>query len=327
MASAGDYKDRNSRWSSTGSPGARHVNDIAPFSLYDVCQGRFTGPNRKQFEWILETYSVTKVSCSIPYLTCFTSTPPPVPVPLTIGGMPAIFSPLWEVSIPFLGETTSPSLTWPTGDTTYANPRVEDPCPSLTWPTGTFPSRYQMISTIEALKPIASIRKVYFLRTGLIVELEHQDARVYLPGSLPGIIARKGVTYYHGSTWLFSQMEAHMGEKEIDRARFSTGTVTSHIVPENTNYLPRTNLITPGVMVSSGPVSSNEEPLIILTTCGVQVRKGSQMRVTVANHGFLSTNNVFHSTSTGSKLGDIAERYPDLDVALVDVCAIRTGEI
>jgi len=108
--------------------------------------------------------------------------------------MPAIFCPPDQEDISFIG------------DIEYANPRIADPCPLITWPPGTFPSKSQMTTTITALETIASIRKVHLLRTVLVVELEYEDGRIYLPRSLPGIVAQKGTTYHHDSNSLFGKM-------------------------------------------------------------------------------------------------------------------------
>ena len=43
------------------------------------------------------------------------------------------------------------------------------------------------------------------------------------------------------------------------------------------------------------------------------------MRVSVANHGFLAGDEVFHPTPDGDKIGDIVDRYPELDVAMVQL--------
>ena len=44
------------------------------------------------------------------------------------------------------------------------------------------------------------------------------------------------------------------------------------------------------------------------------------MRVTVANHGFRAGNEeVFHPSADGDKIGDIVDRYPELDIAMVQL--------
>lgn len=54
------------------------------------------------------------------------------------------------------------------------------------------------------------------------------------------------------------------------------------------------------------------------TTAGVTLRNSNgQVRVTVENHGFLQSDIVFHSTTSGNKIGKTAGRWPIQDVALV----------
>lgn len=58
------------------------------------------------------------------------------------------------------------------------------------------------------------------------------------------------------------------------------------------------------------------------TTAGILVKSTFNTdapRLTVANHGFLSTNNVFHPTVEGVKIGEITERFEALDIALVQL--------
>jgi hypothetical protein len=43
------------------------------------------------------------------------------------------------------------------------------------------------------------------------------------------------------------------------------------------------------------------------------------MRVSVANHGFLAGDEVFHPTADGDKIGDIVNRYPELDIAMIQL--------
>jgi hypothetical protein len=43
------------------------------------------------------------------------------------------------------------------------------------------------------------------------------------------------------------------------------------------------------------------------------------MRVSVANHGFLAGDEVFHPTADGDKIGDIVDRYPELDIAMIQL--------
>jgi hypothetical protein len=54
-------------------------------------------------------------------------------------------------------------------------------------------------------------------------------------------------------------------------------------------------------------------------TCGILLRKGASMCVSVANHGFLAGDEVFHPAADGDKIGDIVDRYLELDIAMVQL--------
>ena len=55
------------------------------------------------------------------------------------------------------------------------------------------------------------------------------------------------------------------------------------------------------------------------TTSGIILRKGENCYSTVANHGFPNTEDVFHPYPSGEKIGHIADRYPELDIAMVQL--------
>jgi hypothetical protein len=43
------------------------------------------------------------------------------------------------------------------------------------------------------------------------------------------------------------------------------------------------------------------------------------MYVSAANRGYLASNEVFHPAADGDKIGDIVNRYPELDIAMVQL--------
>jgi hypothetical protein len=48
-------------------------------------------------------------------------------------------------------------------------------------------------------------------------------------------------------------------------------------------------------------------------------------RITIANHGFVHDTDVYHPSHYGDKIGDIQERFEDLDVALVQLNPLQTS--
>ena len=67
--------------------------------------------------------------------------------------------------------------------------------------------------------------------------------------------------------------------------------------------------ISPGYTADTG--------VSLSTTSGIILRKGENCYVTVSNHGFPNTEEVFHPTPSGEKIGHIVDRYPELDIAMV----------
>ena len=64
------------------------------------------------------------------------------------------------------------------------------------------------------------------------------------------------------------------------------------------------------------------------TTCGVLIRCNTgEPRLTVANHGFLGTDSVYHPHADvgGVHIGEITERFEALDIALVQLLMASRG--
>jgi len=173
------------------------------------------------------------------------------------------------------------------GSAPYANPRVRDPCPHLGWRRMQTPRKSQMIDVISVLTELANIQRVNFLPTSIVVELVHGDGRVYPWASLPGVVAGLTTTYHHDSDPFFSSMRDHTRERLLDPSQ-----------------------CLPGPLIG---------PAVQSTTCGILLRKRATRYVSVANHGFLATNEVFHPAYDGDKIGEIAYRYPELDIAMVQL--------
>lgn len=49
----------------------------------------------------------------------------------------------------------------------------------------------------------------------------------------------------------------------------------------------------------------------------MRLRKDAVERITVANHVFLTEKEIFHPSELGVKIGDVEERYYELDIAMV----------
>lgn len=164
------------RWENPGDWGARHLNDNAPFTLWNAEERKFRRPNEEELSWIHEECSTEDWSLT-GYLLCIETYRPPCPIPLTLGTLPVkFFRPGREFDPPF-------------PDAPYSNSRVPDPCPNLRWQNMTHPTRSQIAAVLTALEPLADVRAATFLPIWTIFELETEGNRSYEKFSLPGVVA------------------------------------------------------------------------------------------------------------------------------------------
>lgn len=155
-----------------------------------------------------------------------------------------------------------------------------------------------------------NIKRLNFVWPYIIVEL-YMDDRVYATHSLPGRIAGCTTLYHRSELTYWQDRKPRTRERLIDP---KLG------IQDTTNYLEESGRsLTPGVRVSSAPLINQGHAIISRsTTAGVVLRNAEgQVRLTVANHGFLESEEVFHPTTNDFKIGEISERWPAQDVALV----------
>ena len=157
----------------------------------------------------------------------------------------------------------------------------------------------------------------------IVIELVHGDGRVYPSASLPAVVAGLSTTYHHDSNPFFSSMRDHTHERLLDPSQYFPGPRIGPLPQDGTNYLrePSWGNLSPGVRVSTGPTTDfgTYADAVQSTTCGILLRKGATKYVSVANHGFSVGNEVFHPACDGDKIGEIADRYPELDIAMVQL--------
>jgi hypothetical protein len=236
---------------------------------------------------------------------------PPTPVPLTVGCVATVFAP--PGLEPKYLASSDPSAT----------PRVADPCPQIKWPRWTTPTDAQMNTVIDALQRIANIRRVNFLATGIIVELQVGDASRYPMMTMPGIVAGANTNYHYSELPFFKSMSTRTRERLIDPARYVP--LGGPLPQDNTNYLVEWSKLTPGMRASRGP--NNDEGsyagIASPTTSGIQLRKGTTTCVTVANRGFPNTDEVFDPDIYGDKIGGIVDRYPETGIAMVKLTPLH----
>ena len=301
-------------WTGPRGYGGRHKHDQAPFSLWDEAKWDFRGPTSSETSWIATHYHATTIEIQFPLMIIETEIPPE-PLPLTVAGVATKFvAPKSEpVTLRVSGrdvhilDDTRPHK-FPTN---YAGMRgPPDPLPFAfrKWVT---PQDDQLQLLINAICEFCNPRMVHIMCPRIIVEISCDDDRTYEDGSMPRRIAGFAVHYYHCTESAFPGLSGRGRERLIQ---------PSNRVEDDTNYLQILNELCPGVRVSSGIAtdSGTSAETLMATTAGLLVRNShGQQRLTVANHGFLDSKDVFHPSTEGTHIGEIDERFEHLDIALV----------
>ncbi|KAJ5473279.1 hypothetical protein N7475_002845 [Penicillium sp. IBT 31633x] len=277
------------RWANPGGWGARHLNDVAPFTLWDEQNHKFRHPSRQDWTWIRRKFGEGTVHISA-WLICMETASPPQPIPLTLGTMPVISvrpGEMFRVPIPLSG---------------FSNHRVLDPCPTVRWPKLTNPTKRQIVAVLTAIAPLARVRAAIFLPAWTIFELEFGDGRSYKEKSLPGVVAGRTALYHHGDEPFTNTMRSLTRPRFIDPSQVSAAGATPQ---DDSNYLRR-SMPQPNLQMLQPRV-------------GIKIRNlaGEEM-LTVANHGFLSSKEVYHPFVNGGDLiGEVVDARPELEITLV----------
>lgn len=290
--------------------GSRHLCDSAPFALWDKEKQDFRYPTPTEKNWIVSRYRSTAISVRWPVIFIETAEPPS-PLPLTVGCVAAVFVPAAGDANPI--ETVSPLYATACIEltTNYASPRVTDPVSSFRLKAWTFPTRQQREHIIKALHTLVSVKRINFFWPYIIAEL-YVDGRVYRKHTLPGKVAGCTTFYHHKEASYWHDMNPRTRERLIDPGSGAQ---------DSTNYLENGNReLSPGVRLESAPVT-DEGPYATsswTTTAGVMLRNiDGQVRMTVSNHGFPKSDEVFHPSTDGCRIGEITERWLPQDIAFV----------
>lgn len=147
------------------------------------------------------------------------------------------------------------------------------------------------------------------------------DGRVYPDQSLPAVVAGLPTTYHYDPLPFFAMMKDYKRDRILDPSQCRPNTPAAALPQDSTNYIrePSWRILTPGMRVSTGLASTTGTHASVSrsTTSGVLLRKGTTQYMTAASHGFLHETEVFHPTENGDKVGDIVNRYSELDIAMV----------
>ncbi|MCJ1462977.1 hypothetical protein MMC07_001581 [Pseudocyphellaria aurata] len=289
--------------------GSRHLHDTAPFSLWDQDEYDFRGPTSNETAWISRSYNATAIDLFWPMIIIETETPPS-PLPVTVGCVAALFVPPPDPSV---GDREAYRPSPIQVNTNFASPRVADPIHAYELEAWKIPTYNQQEDILRALHTCMNLKAVNFVWPYIVVEL-HVDERVYTKHSLPGRVAGCTTVYHRSEIAFWQDMEPRPRDRLIN---------PNSSVQDTTNYLEKSSCdLTPGVRVESAPFT-DEGPYATescTSTAGVILRNSDgQVKLTVANHGFRQSNAVFHPTTNDCRIGEITERWPAQDIALVQL--------
>ncbi|CRG90762.1 hypothetical protein PISL3812_07807 [Talaromyces islandicus] len=312
------HPESSTRWHGPNGFGCRHVHDDMPFTLWDDSMPGFRTASKSEMLYIAEAFQAERVECRACHITIVTNKPPH-PVPLTVAGMPAIFT---------TADTQQRDIYY--GSAPYSNHRLDDPCPQLAWGKWKTPTKDQMVEVGSVLSRLINLQRVHFFPYSIAVEIVFGDDRTYPTASLPGAVAGLVTTYHHQPISLLESMKSRTRERLMDPSQYLPAPRIGSLPQDRTDYLrePGWGIISPGVRVSTGfAVNSGlSSDTVLSTTCGVLMRKGGTRRVSVANHGFVQTCEVYHPAYDGDKIGDIVNRSPELDIAMVQLTPANSNK-
>lgn len=294
------------RWQGSKGFGVRHINDDVPFSLWDDYNEKFRPASTPEMSYIQEKYQAERITF-YEWILAIETHNPPKPIPLTVACMPTRFVPPGQGRVCLYGLAA------------YSSRRITYPCPGISWDRKESPTKSQMCAVVSAMADLANVRRINFLPAAIVVELVHGDGRAYSPKSLPSIVANRLTTYHYGADSFLSSMRNHTRERVLDPVQYLPGPM----LQDTTNYIhePNWDILSPGMRVSTeyAAYSKVYADAVPSTTSGILLRKDTTCYMTVANHTFLNSQEVFHPTPSGDKIGDIVDRYPERNIAMVQL--------
>ena len=305
--------EESKNWSGPRGYGARHRLDLAPFTLWDTDTKTFRVPTKIEFNWIINNFSATAVALYLPMLIIETPEPP-TPLPLTVAGVATKFVPPPATKLSSSMPRALPDDRPLRDITGYAAMRgVSDPLP-FRLKRWQMPSEEQLQRIVDAVSSFCEPDFIHVLCPYIIVEIRQEPERTYQPQSIPRSIGGFAAVYHHDAA-----MSAFPGLSLRSRQRLIQPTATIH---DTDDYLQAYNELCPGVQLSTGLLTDVGLYATLSThsTAGVLLRDNhGHQRLTASNHGFLDSRDIFHPTEHGSHVGEIIERYPHLDIALVEL--------
>ena len=247
------------------------------------------------------TYQASAIHVDLPDIIIRTDQPP-TEIPLTIGGALVRFVP-GDMFLPNLPvDSLKP----------YPNSQRGDLL-SSPLPLYSIPRHQECHEIIKLLELEVDIRAIHFLPPQIIVELDMTSGKKYDRHSLP---SRAGgiLIQYHGANENFWK-----GLSQIGYERLITPIDT---VVDDSDYLfSNPHTISPGVCLASSFVMEGGLPTSrwFNTSGGLLLQNGNKRCLSVANHGFPDSSEVYHPRPTGRRIGQITDRFPAWDMAFAQL--------
>jgi hypothetical protein len=257
--------------------------DPMKFSLYDATKDEYLVPTDLQINDLRDAFpSAVDFRFQWPLIIVRCSEPPEQ-VPLTVAGVPALFLPANDPYELIPGTPGHPRVADYLAEKPY-NPHIETQ----------FDFCQRVLATLRSRK-LSPLSASLYLGT-LVVELEYDIPPSSLPGRLGGVVPY----YCNGkSAWK---------NRDIRQSRLIT---PMHGTVDASNY--SSTGITPGVRVCGIGYAGTSGLLL-------RNRLTAERRLMVANHIFRDTDDVYHpTTSPENHIGKVTHRYPNLDIALVQL--------
>ena len=281
--------------------GSRHVYDRAPFSLWDYESTTFREPLKHELDWMFATYGARVIHVHLPDLIIRTDQPP-TEMPLTIGGALVRFlsEDMFLPNIP--GGSLRP----------YPDGRRVDLLTS-TLPLYYIPRHQECHKIISLLELEIDIRAIHFLPPQIIVELDMTTGKKYDRHSLPSRADGMSIQY-HEANESFWEGSSQMGYERLI-------TPTNTVVDDSDYLSSNPHKISPGVCLASSLVMEGSLPTSrwLSTSAGLLLQNGNKRCLSVANHGFPDSSEVYHPRPTGRRIGQITERFPAWDLAFAQL--------
>ncbi len=281
--------------------GSRHVHDSAPFSLWDHESAAFREPRANELDWMFATYRARAIYVHLPDIMIRTDQPP-TEIPLTIGGALVRFIP----EDMFLPNIPAGSLR------PYPNSQRDD---LLSSPLRLYsiPSHKQCHEIIRLLELEVDIRAIHFLPPQIIVELDMTSGKKYDRHSLPPRAGGMSIQYHEANEGFWR------GSSQMGYERLITPT---HTIVDHSDYLFNSpHKISPGVCLASSFVMEGSLPTSkwLGTSAGLFLQRGHKRYISIANHGFPSSSEVYHPSPTGRRIGQVTDRFPAWDLAFAQL--------